>query len=454
MSAPKNRFLRNLNYISENGRMFLREERERLQMLERELFIREHSFPTEPSKDGYYHLMVPDHRVKSGRKHLKSKSLEELQEKAYWHAKGISGYAKKTFLEVFKITQDEQLKYVKAEEKRASVKNTVCRHWQDYNRFFAGTDFELMYISEITKSDIENIVLANLTKYNLRKRALTNMLSLLRTAFTKAYQEEWIEKNTFDLVNVKDPRFTNMLIEPVDLEKRIYSEYEFRVIKKAVQERHAEEPKYMPAYALELQMLLGLRRGEVCALKFSDIQKDDRAGVLCLVVQRELLTVKKSPVNPKEYMKIVEHTKTKMIRKIPIYDELQHLLLKIIAVHKQYGLNSEFIFPGETKPGCISIGAVYRFYRHICRSRGITIRADVIRGPHAFRRNAAERISNSGGSAEMAAKLLGNSPAVLKSNYYDGMNLAEAKEILNSANKRKPEKEIDSSEDDLQLLVM
>ncbi len=422
-----------LKSLSEEGKIRLRVEREKYIMIEKEIILSNYNFPKVPSKDGYYHMMVPDHKVKNGRKHFKARTVADLQEKVYWHAKGIAGYASRTFYDVFALTQEELLKYVKSADKRMSVMNTVSRHWQDYNRYFAGTDFERMMITDISKNDIEAIILANLSKYDLRKRAFVNMTSLLSSCFKLAYQQEWTQKNTFDLINVKDSRFVNMLVEGVDIQERIYTDEEMRLIKSEINRKHVAVPSYLPAYALEIQIMLGLRRAEVCALKFSDIAEDTKSGVLCITICRELLTVKKSSVNKKEFSKVVEHTKTNKNRKIPVSEALRKLLLEIVEVHKKYNITSEFMFPAKNEVGCISIYSVYNYYRRICKKVGIQIQADIIRGPHAFRRNAAERISNAGGDAEMAARLLGNTPKVLRTNYYDGLNMSLAKDILNSA---------------------
>ena len=118
-------------------------------------------------------------------------------------------------------------------------------------------------------------------------------------------------------------------------------------------------------------------------------------------------------------------------------------LKRIIAVHKQYGIRSEFLFPRKQpvkgEPECISINTVYHFYHRMCARLGIELQKDVIRGPHAFRRNKADEIENSiGGSAELASRLLGNTPRVLKQNYYDGVDMTAARDVLNSRSKSAP----------------
>lgn len=55
-----------------------------------------------------------------------------------------------------------------------------------------------------------------------------------------------------------------------------------------------------------------------------------------------------------------------------------------------------------------------------------------MKGTHSFRRNAITDVVNaSGGNIILASNLFGNSPEVAKKNYYTGVNVDEALEVLN-----------------------
>ncbi|MGX8688452.1 MAG: hypothetical protein ACSW8K_11715, partial [bacterium] len=112
--------------------------------------LEKYTFPEKPSSDGYYHCAVKDPVRKNGYRHMKAKSLEELQQKVLAHEHGEFGEARKTFREVYEILQQRTGDLVKTRERSYSVSNTVSRHWQTYNRFFAGTDFEKLHVDEIT----------------------------------------------------------------------------------------------------------------------------------------------------------------------------------------------------------------------------------------------------------------------------------------------------------------
>ena len=113
------------------------------------------TFPKKPSSDGYYHCYIKDPLKKSGRRQIKAKTLEELQKKVLTYEHGESGEARKTFREAYGILQARTGDLVKTRERHYSVSNTVSRHWQTYNRFFAGTDFEKLHVDEITELDID-----------------------------------------------------------------------------------------------------------------------------------------------------------------------------------------------------------------------------------------------------------------------------------------------------------
>ena len=91
-----------------------------------------------------------------------------------------------TFKEAFTLSQQLQLKYIKKEDKKLSVANTVNRHLREYKRYFEDTKFESLPINSITVKDIKHHTLYVLETFDLRRRAYNNYITLLRQAFTYA----------------------------------------------------------------------------------------------------------------------------------------------------------------------------------------------------------------------------------------------------------------------------
>ena len=66
----------------------LRDARELYMNLEKQEILSKYSFPSKPSKDGYYRIYVPDASKKAGRSQLFAKSIADLEEKVYSFEKG------------------------------------------------------------------------------------------------------------------------------------------------------------------------------------------------------------------------------------------------------------------------------------------------------------------------------------------------------------------------------
>ena len=92
-----------------------------------------------------------------------------------------------------------------------------------------------------------------------------------------------------------------------------------------------------------------------------------------------------------------------------------------------------FLFPSDNKNGCITNATVYDFYYRMCKNLGIATGHEFTKGTHAFRRTRITEVANkSGGNLIMASQLFGNSPEVAKKHYYTGIDLQEAKRVLES----------------------
>lgn len=388
-----------------------------------EKIIEKYTLPAKPSSDGYYHLYLKDPLSKK-RKSVKAKTLDALKEKIYQFENGASGQSKKTFKTCFEISQSEKLRYVKNKEKTLSIQNTISRNQSEYKRFFEGSFIENRFIEEISKKDLEEVVEANLRKYDLHPKGLASMRSILNSIFTLAYQENWILENPYLRIDFK--KYSDMLSVPTPTEERGYTDAEIERIMRQIHASQEKTPRYVTAYALELQIICGLRRGEVPPLRWSDVH--DSHILIC----REQLTVKKTENIP-EHFEIVGHTKTYKNRRFPITDELEDFLKRLKAIHEKYYPDSEFLFPAKTENGCITNNCVYNYFRRICRKENIRISKEAIKGTHAFRRTRiTEAINKSGGNIVMASELFGNSPEVAKKYYYTGIDLDEARNILNN----------------------
>lgn len=363
--------------------------REICKMIEKKEILSKYTFPAKASKDGYFRIYVNDSSYKSGRKQIAAKSLEELKDKVYQHECGITDASSKSFKYIFELTQKEKLKYVKDKEKKLSLTNTIERIQRDYNRFFAGTDFEKIKIYEITNKDSEYL----------------------------------IKDNPYDRVNFK--KFKDMFIKNVPIEDRMHSDEElFRMIDE-LHCKQQERPKYSSYWAMEFQILTGTRRGEIPPLTWEHIKE-------------QYLIIEQSQITTGNTMHIVSHTKNYAKRRFPITDELNDFLKRLKERNEVYFPKSNFLFPANNELGTITNRTVYDVYVKLCKKLDIPRIKGIIRGPHSFRRNIITFITNAtNGNIQMAASLCGNHTEVAQKNYYTGPDLESSKNILDMRNKVK-----------------
>lgn len=402
--------------------MALESARSEYEHMKRDILIQGVTLPSKPSKDGVYRVYVPDPTKKSGRRQVSSASLEGLKDKIYKSlTSNEKGRFERTFAEVYALTENERLKYVKNKEKRLSVINTNVRYRQAYKRFIEGTAFEKMFISEIGKTDIEDLIFMNLSRYSLREKGLASLRRILKPAFDLAYSSEWIMDNPYSRVDFR--KYQNMLEDDVPVEERSHSDEDIERMLDAIHEHQKAKPSYIPAYALEMQIITAFRRAELPPLTWYDI-KDTHVSV-----HREQLSIR--DVKPERF-EIVSHTKTGNNRIFPLTKDLREFLRRLKDVHEKYYPASEFLFPdANTENGCITNNVVYLFYRRLCKKLGIKICREITKGTHAFRRTRITEVANkSGGNLLLASQLFGNSPEVAKKHYYTGINVDEALKVL------------------------
>ena len=242
-----------------------------------------------------------------------------------------------------------------------------------------------------------------------------------------AMKKGWIQKNPY--LSCDFDQYKDMIIPDSRTEDRGYTEQEMQQIRSYIRERQQKKPDYIPAYALELQIMCGLRRGEVPPLRWCDIHDD------YIDIHRQQLRVKDLR-DGRERDHFVNHTKTWKDRRFPVTKEVSAFLERLRRVHEEYGYDSEYLFPARTKNGVISNNVVYNFYHRMCEKLEIPIQRETIRGPHGFRRNAiTDMVNLTNGNIEFASRLYGNTLEVAAKNYYTGLDLDAVRVLLEAKKK-------------------
>lgn len=386
------------------------------------------TFPSRPGSDGRWYIKVPDITCRSGRKTIAAKSLEDLKGKVLDHVMS-SGDTRTQIIPDFQTVYDMvQARFTQGIKDPAALRtkqNSVKRHYQTYKRYIEGTRFEQMPVDQITPQDIMRLCENAVQKHDLKNHELTSLRTAIKSVMEYSQEVGFVpndRKNAYELANFRVA--LNGLSDPAAIVDRSYTQSEINTILEAISDKHHNAPDYLPAYALELQFYLGLRRGEVAAIMWSDIQNGS------ITIRRSLKSIK-SKGSPEEFY--ISKTKNGKVRSIPITPTVQALLDKIRKIQILTARQSVYVFPGDTDPGCISLNSVYEFFARLCKANGIQMSKDLIRGTHALRRNFVTDTRNTGAGIDVASYITGHTPDVDDANYYAGPEQSQIRDILIAA---------------------
>ena len=101
-------------------------------------------------KDGYYYTYIEDPDKPQGRKMIRKKKRETLEEFLFDHYKSL--VEEPRFYDVFKEWVDSKLKYGEIQ------KQTYDRYLVDYERFYGNHEINKMYMKDITPLFLEDFI--------------------------------------------------------------------------------------------------------------------------------------------------------------------------------------------------------------------------------------------------------------------------------------------------------
>ena len=278
----------------------------------------------------------------------------------------------------------------------------IARHKveTDYKKNFTGEQgycrnqhtlqvIERSNIGHIPVSEIEekhlDLFLQSITRYS--NTMISKIYSMVRSAFTIAFDSRLVEKNYMLSPNLRCPKS-----DRDDKKVRGLTEEEQKAFLDAL-DNH-EGPKNKNSYKLQLLVELygGLRMGEVNALRPEDI--DFEKGIL--KIER---TVSRG-INYREFIK--EGTKTYAGRReVPLNNRLRTVLEEALSKMEE---NPEgTLFYDFNKGDIVSTSQVNCFYRRICGKANIEYS-----GQHALRHTFATRCIEAGIPAVVLKKWLGH----------------------------------------------
>lgn len=288
--------------------------------------------------------------------------------------------------------------------------NSIQKYECEYKRHLCGTDFEKRPIDRIKKDDIVKFMIlkiqhpsrkGTLSNEPLCKRSGKQLWLTIKAVFGWAFENSLIRNNPCDYIR-PGKEFLCLTREHVrDPERVVISAEDLSRLNAQLEDTLQERPWYLPAYAVRLIALSGMRPGEAAVLRWEDLIEIPGRGRFLRICRHESLDKisremreKNTPKNGRE-------------RLIPVTPEIDDLLGDVMRVT---GMPTGWLFPAGS--GHITQAAISSCMRNKCAQAGI-----LDRGCYTLRRTVNSRLRAAGMDASAAASLLGNTPSV-NTQYY------------------------------------
>lgn len=308
------------------------------------------------------------------RKNIKAQTKEELLDKL------IPIYLSNSHIDNLKFCglYEEWLAY------KATVTNspnTIKRHKQHYRKYFEPSCLHNMKIKKIDEIILEQECNRIVKEYNLTRKEWCNAKTILNGMYEYAVRKKYLAENPMSKVQIL-VKFKQIVRKTGKTET--YNSEELAELNSFL-DRMYEETQDASFLAVKVNFLLGLRVGELVALKWCD---------LCDSSQLHIVREEVRDQTDNSY-KVVEHTKTNRDRFVVIVPKALDILNRI---EKQ----GEYIFmrDGE-RITAIRISTILRKYANY---QGVHIKSS-----HKIRKTYASNLNACGVPLDCIREMLGHS---------------------------------------------
>lgn len=273
----------------------------------REKIKKLHAYSITPANSHNKYWTTYFKREDKHRQLIRGKTEEELLDKLVKLYEEISHLDKLTFNQMF----EEWLEYKKAITNSA---NTIKRYKQYYAKYFEPSKLHSMKFSDIDTLLLEMECNRIVKEFNLTRKAWVNAKTILNGMFDYAKRKKYIADNPLSDVKIT-VRYKQVVKKPGNTQT--YNTDELETLNKYLDKKY-QETNDSVYIAVRLNFYLGLRVGELVALKPEDIM-----GNQLHVVREEV----RDQESNQTY--VVDHTKTNRDRFVAIVPQAKELLDKL-----------------------------------------------------------------------------------------------------------------------------
>ena len=396
------------------------EQRELLMNAKRQKILDTYPIRIWQTADGTWKAHVPDSTKDRNRKLLQGKAKDILENR---------------ILENYEKYCDERLLFRNyfavwlINHKAKLVKGgTIYRNYLDYNKFIKDTPLDSMRITNIETKHIKDLLNDVIDEYHLTQTAFSNLRSIFNGLFQHAFDVGDIPSDPTYRMKIEN---TNILPDPLKFsDTEVFDDEESALLTEYIFFNYTEIQPLI-SLALLLNFQLGLRVGELCTLKKSDISFKSKE----IAIQRTersykpLKLVDGKIVEEKTIHFVAEgEVKKNSNRLISLSDEALAIIKESLRYQEEHGIKSEYLFPHENGEHILR-ERYNEILEHYCKKVSIPVKSI-----HKTRKTVITKLFEAGMGIDDVMKISGHrdKKTVIDHYIYTAKKIEERK-MLNTA---------------------
>ncbi len=364
---------------------------------EKILLVHPYSITAPASDKGRWQTCYKDEKGK--RKNIKAQTKEELLDKL------IPIYFANTHLDKlsFHGLYEDWLEY---KITVTNSDNTIKRHKQHYHKYFESSALHNMKVKKIDELILEQECNRIVKEYNLSRKEWCNIKTILNGMYLYALRKKYLTENPMDKVQIY-VKYRQIVKKSGKTET--YNTEELQELNRYLEGMYAETDDTV-FLAVKINFLLGLRVGELVALKWEDCQTLSHLHVVREEVRNQVTN----------HYEVVEHTKTNR-------DRYVILVPKAVSLLQRIPKQGEYIFmrSGER----ITARQVAYVLEKFAERQGV-----MTKSTHKMRKTYASNLNANGVPLDCIREMLGHSNLSTTLEYiYNPLTEKETYDLISKA---------------------
>ena len=259
--------------------------------------------------------------------------------------------------------------------------NTIKRHRQHYRRYFERSALHSRNICRLDVLLLETECNRIIREFNLSRKEWCNAKTILNGMFSYAVRKKYLGENPMSSVQIL-VKYRQVVRKTGKTET--YNSDELEKLNEFLDQMYAETGD-SACLAIKINFMLGLRVGELVALKWEDFADEKHLHIVREEVRNQVTN----------QICVVEHTKTHKDRFIA-------LIPRVIEHFNGMERQGDYIFMRNGKR--ITAGRIASLLRKYARSQGVPVKSS-----HKIRKTFASNLNAAGVPLDCIRELLGHS---------------------------------------------